>query len=156
MFSIQQNDLVTLTFTGKLDNGEIFKSVTEEHPLIVRIGNLEIPPTLEEALLGMAIGETRTVRLSPDESYGPRRPDLVQTISNQEMIKKIKPKPGMILSLKLAKDGEEHFVPATVLKVSDSEIEVDYNHPLAGHHTTYMITVVNIERQDTTTDAPDI
>jgi FKBP-type peptidyl-prolyl cis-trans isomerase 2 len=156
MSSIQQNDLVTLTFTGKLDNGEIFKTVTEEHPLIVRIGNLEIPPTLEEALLGMAIGETKTVRLSPDEGYGPRRTDLVQTITNAEMIKKIKPKPGMILSLKLAKDGEEHYVPATVLKVGDSEIEVDYNHPLAGHHITYTITVVNIERQDTTADAPNI
>lgn len=145
---IQENDIVTLAYTGKLDNGEIFTTVTKDQPLTVQIGNLELPPTLEEALIGMEVGETKTVRVSPDEGYGPRHKDLLQTIANQDIIRKINPKPGMILSLKTEKDGQEHIVPATVMKVTDSEIEVDYNHPLAGHHLTYSVTVLTIKSGD--------
>ncbi|MDP3481547.1 MAG: FKBP-type peptidyl-prolyl cis-trans isomerase, partial [Desulfoprunum sp.] len=136
MTTIQKDDTVTLFYTGKLDNGETFSSVTEDLPLIVKIGNLEIPPTLEEALLGMKSGDTKTIRVSPDEGYGPRQKELVQTITNPDMIQKIKPKRGMILSLKIDKEGEEHQVPATVISVTDAEMQVDYNHPLAGHHLT--------------------
>lgn len=143
---IQQNDTVTLSFTGKLDNGEVFMVVSPEDPLTVRIGNLELPPSVEKSLIGMTIGETRQFRIPPDEGFGPRQKELVQTIANKEMIDKIKPKPGMVLSLKTEKDGEELMVPATVIRATDSEVEVDYNHPLAGHHLTYTVTIINIER----------
>ena len=143
---IQQNDTVTLSFTGTLDNGEVFMVVSPDEPLTVRFGNLELPPSVEQALIGMNSGETRKVRISPDEGFGPRQKELVQTITNKELIDKLKPKPGMVLSLKTEKDGRELTVPATVLRVTDAEVEVDYNHPLAGHHLTYTVTVINIER----------
>ena len=50
----------------------------------------------------------------------------------------------MILSLKLEKDGKDHHVPATVMEVDSENVVVDYNHPLAGHHLTYEITILNI------------
>ncbi len=143
---IQQNDTVTLFFTGKVDNGDVFIVVSKDDPMTVTIGSLQLPPTLENALIGMAVGETRTVRLPPDEGFGPRQKDLVQVINNPEIIEKVKPKAGMILSLKTQRDGQELTVPATVLKVSGSEIEVDYNHPLAGHHLTYTVTIIGIQR----------
>ncbi len=155
MTVIQKDDTVTLIYTGKLDNGEVFSAATEDQPMIVKIGNLEIPPTLEEALLGMKIGDRKTIRVSPDEGYGPRQKELVQTITNPEMVQEIKPQRGMILSLKVAKDGEEHSVPATVISVTDSEVQVDYNHPLAGHHLTYAVTVLNIERGTSPGNGPD-
>ena len=143
---IQQNDTVTLAFTGKLDTGDIFTEVSKDNPLTVTIGNLELPPSLEVALNGMEVGDTKTVRLSPEEGFGPRHKDLVQIINNTQILEKIRPKPGMVLSLKTEKDGQEHFVPATVLRVTESEIEVDYNHPLAGHHLTYTVTIIGMER----------
>lgn len=143
---IQQNDTVTLAFTGKLDTGDIFTEVSKDNPLAVTIGNLELPPSLESALIGMEVGDTKTVRLSPEEGYGPRHKNLVQVINNSQILEKIRPKPGMVLSLKTEKDGQEHLVPATVLKVTESGIEVDYNHPLAGHHLTYTVTIIGIER----------
>jgi hypothetical protein len=80
----------------------------------------------------------------PDEGFGPRKKDLVQTIDSEEMIKKINPKPGMILSLNIDKDGTEQKIPATIMEVSGSKITVDYNHPLSGHHLTYDLTLVDI------------
>jgi FKBP-type peptidyl-prolyl cis-trans isomerase 2 len=141
---IQPNDTVTLSFTGKLDTGEAFMIVSPDEPLTVTIGNLELPPSVEQALLGMAVGETKKIRIPPDEGFGPRQKELVQVITNREMIDKLKPKPGMILSLKTEKDGHELMVPATVIRATDSEVEVDYNHPLAGHHLTYIVTIIDI------------
>ena len=140
----QNNDTVSMFYRGKLDNGDLFKVVEKEEPLNVIIGNSDIPPTLEQAIMKMKAGETRKIRVTPDEGFGPRKKDLVQTIDSEEMIKKVNPKPGMILSLNIDKDGTEQKIPATIIEVSGSTITVDYNHPLSGHHLTYDITLVDI------------
>jgi len=140
-----QNSTVTLAFTGKLDNGEIFISVEQKDPLQTKIGNQDLPPTVEQALLEMTVGEVRKIRIPPEEGFGPRQKDLLQTIDNQTMIETLQPKPGMVLSLKIDKDGVEQKVPATVISVEGSEITVDYNHPLAGHHLTYELKLLDVQ-----------
>ena len=146
MSSPQKNDTVSLFYTGKLDNGEPFKVVEKEEPLMVIIGNSDIPPTLEQAIMEMKIGDSRKIRVPPDEGFGVRQKDLVQVIDNEEMVKNINPKPGMILSLKVEKEGVEQKIPATVIKVDDSKVTIDYNHPLAGHHLTYHLTLSDINK----------
>lgn len=144
MTSPKKNDTVTLFYKGSLDNGEIFQVVEEKEPLVVKIGNSDIPPTLEQGIMEMKVGQTRKIRVSADEGFGPRQKDLVQTIESEEMIKSVNPKPGMILSLKVDKDGVEEKIPATVIEVDGSKITVDYNHPLAGHHLNYDLTLAAI------------
>lgn len=146
MKTVEQNDIVTLAFTGRLDNGNEFMTVTGENPMKVRIGAGEMVPTVETGLIGMQVGQSRKIRVSPDEGYGPRQKDLLQTITNPEFIAKIKPRPGMIISLKIQRDGEDHQVPATVMEVHEGSVVVDYNHPLAGHHLTYDITILDIQK----------
>jgi len=144
----QKNDVVSIYYRGKLDNGEIFKIVKKEKPLNAKIGNCDIPPTLEQSIMEMKVGESRKIRVSPDEGYGPRKKDLIQVIDSDELIKKVNPVPGMILSLKIDKDGTEQKIPATVIEVTDSQITVDYNHPLSGHHLTYDLTLAKISRNN--------
>lgn len=141
----QQNDMVTIAFTGKLDNGEIFIAVDEQEPLHTKIGDSDLPPTVEQTLLQMTVGETRKIRIAPEEGFGVRQKVLLQTIDSRQMIDTLHPKPGMILSLKVDKDGVEQRVPATVISVEGTEVTVDYNHPLAGHHLTYELTLVAIQ-----------
>ncbi|MEK6201652.1 MAG: peptidylprolyl isomerase [Desulfobulbaceae bacterium] len=143
---VQQNDKVTLSYIGKLENGTIFQTATESEPFTVTIGNLDIPPTLEQAIIGMSAGEQKLVRLEPDEGYGTRRKDLLQTLKRNAIGDKMSPKVGLVLSLKVEKDGQEHHVPATVVEVGNDSFVVDYNHPLAGHNLMYDITVISIEK----------
>jgi len=140
----RQNDMVTLAFTGKLDNGEIFISVEQNNPLKTQIGNNDLPPTVEQSILEMTVGESRKIRVPPEEGFGPRHKALLQTMDNKKMVDTLKPKPGMVLALKVDKDGVEQQVPATVISVEGSQITVDYNHPLAGHHLTYDLTLLAI------------
>ena len=142
----EKNDTVALSFTGKLDNGEIFIEKDELEPLYVKIGSSDLPPTLEEELTQMTIGERRKIRVPPEEGFGPRQKELVQLINNPEIIETLDPKPGMILSLKVSRDGVEQLVPATVMEVAGTQITVDYNHPCAGHHLTYDIKLLEIQK----------
>lgn len=142
----QKNDTVALAFTGKLDNGEVFITQEESKPLLARIGNSDLPPTLEQEIQKMEVGERKKIRVPPEEGFGPRQKDLVQTIDNPKLIETLDPKPGMILSLKVDKDGVEQSVPATVIKVEGTSVTVDYNHPCAGHHLTYDLLLIDIKR----------
>lgn len=142
------NDTVLLSFVGKLDNGEVFMTVEKEQPFRITIGNNDLPPTLEQEILTMQFGESRKIRVSPDEGYGPRQKELVQTIDSQQMVDALRPKAGMIVALKVEKDGAEQKVPATVIAVDGSQVTVDYNHPLAGHHLTYDLTLLALAKSD--------
>jgi FKBP-type peptidyl-prolyl cis-trans isomerase 2 len=141
----QLNDKVSIKYTGKLENGTTFQIITEADPLILTIGCHDIPPTLEKALIGMSIGEQKLVRLEPDEGYGIRRKDLLQTLNKESFGKKANLQTGTILSLSLEKDGQTHKIPATIVETNQDTIVVDYNHPLAGHNLFYDVTLIAIE-----------
>lgn len=141
----KQNDTVTISFVGKLDNGEVFYLVKEDEPMKVKLGNSDLPPTLESEIYKLTVGQSLKVRVPPEEGYGPRHKHLLQTIENQEMVDSVKPAPGMILSLSVEKDGEQQKVPATVMEVDGAKVTVDYNHPLAGHHLNYEVTLLGID-----------
>ena len=145
MQKAQLNDKVSIKYTGKLENGTTFQVISESEPLIITIGSHDVPPTLEQALVGMSIGEQKLVRLEPDEGYGIRRKDLLQTLNKESFGKKANLQIGTILSLSLEKDGQTHKIPATIVETNQDTIVVDYNHPLAGHNLFYDVTLIAIE-----------
>lgn len=146
MSSIAKNDEVKISFTGKLDSGEVFVTVPEENPITITIGQSKLPPSVENAIIGLKIGQTKKVRVTPDEGYGHRTKDLLHEVSKTVFGDKISPKPGMIVSQKIEKDGKQHEVPATVIELKGEQVVIDYNHPLAGHHLTYELTVLDIQK----------
>jgi len=146
MHYVEDKDIVTITYTGKLDNGEVFTTVTDQKPLTIILGNNDAPPTLEQALLGMAVGDKKIIRLPPEEGFGARRQELLHTLNRKSFSNKITPVPGMVLSLNVEKEGKQHLVPTTILEVNNDTVVVDYNHPLAGHHLTYDLTVTAIDK----------
>lgn len=143
---IEENDKIKLSFVGKIDNGQIFKEIKPDSPLEVTIGNSELPPTVEKELLGMKEGEAKSIRVPPEEGYGPRLKELVHEIKISSFGDKIVPLPGMVLSRKIEKDGQMIEVPVTIVEVNDDTVTVDYNHPAAGHHLTYDISIQQITK----------
>ena len=144
MSIVKENDIITVTFTGKLDNGAPFIEVTSAKPMKIKLGDSELPPTLEMAVVGMKKGESKKIRVSPDEGYGPRLKDLLHEVPTSSFGDRIDPKPGMVLSQKVEKEGVEQKVPVTVIEVKEDTVVLDYNHPLAGHHLTYELTIIDI------------
>ncbi|THB72557.1 MAG: hypothetical protein D6B25_16495 [Desulfobulbaceae bacterium] len=144
MTTLKNGDKVHISFVGTLDNGDIFKEIKDDDNYVVTIDNNELPPTIETDIIGMEEGEEKKIRVPPDEGYGPRLKDLLHEVPVSSFGDKITPKPGMILSQKVEKDGAEHTVPATIMEVKDDIVVIDYNHPMAGHFLNYAIKIIKI------------
>ncbi|WP_246804076.1 FKBP-type peptidyl-prolyl cis-trans isomerase [Desulfosarcina cetonica] len=72
MQKVENGLFVSVDYTGTLDSGEVFDSSEGRHPLEVQMGAGSVIPGFEAALMGMAINETKTVTLPPEEAYGHR------------------------------------------------------------------------------------
>lgn len=141
---MKKNKQVVVFLKGSLENGEVFEQTPDDHPLLLVLGQNNIFPELEKALELMQPGDTREILLAPEDAYGPHHQELVQTVDKSAFNNSIQPKPGMILSLKVEKDGQQEKVPALVVDVEDGKVTIDYNHPLAGKSVVYTLTMHNI------------
>ena len=138
---MNKNKQVVVSIQGALEDGEIFEQTPEDHPIVINLGQGNIFPRVEEALMSMQPGETRTLSLAPEEGYGPRNKDLVQTLDISSISNSVQPVPGMILSLNVERNGQQEKVPASVVDVKDNNVTIDLNHPLAGKTVVYTVTV---------------
>ncbi|MFA5516265.1 MAG: peptidylprolyl isomerase [Desulfuromonadales bacterium] len=151
MKKVKQGDRVKVNFTGKLDDGMIVDSsedcgceecdCEEAAPVEFTMGEEEVIPGLEQALLGMAPGESKTVRIASDEAYGAHDEELVMVVDREEIPAEIAPEVGQTLEL-TGEDGESFLV--TVTEVTDETVVLDGNHPLAGMDINYEIELVEI------------
>lgn len=145
MKHVEENDIVKVAVVGRLDNETVFETVEESDPRVYKMGDDATPKQIQRTLLGMQVGEMRSVRLTAEEGeYGIRRGDLLHEIPIEQFADKIEPKVGLLLSMNVEKDGQSHQVPATIVEVRDQSVMLDYNHPLAGHPLNYDLTVVEI------------
>jgi FKBP-type peptidyl-prolyl cis-trans isomerase 2 len=141
MQKVKEGDYVTITYDGAMENGEVFESAPEESPFEFVVGQNSVFPSFEAGLIGMKPGETRTITVSPEEAYGPRIEELVQTFDRSVFGDQIEPEPGMIVGMTIQRDGQNRQVPAAIMAVEGDRVTVDYNHPLAGQELLYRITL---------------
>jgi len=144
MCPVALTDTVSIYYKATLENGELIEETDKDRPVTLAIGRGTLFPAVEACLFGMEPGESRVINVQPEDAYGHHSKDLVQEIPLANFKGKIEPKPGMVLSLNLQRDGQDHKIPATVVSVSDDTVTVDYNHPLAGQVIVYTVTLVGI------------
>jgi len=144
MQKVKEGDYVTITYEGTLQSGEVFESATEESPFEFTLGQQSVFPSFESGIIGMKQGETKSIKVGPEEAYGLRRDDLVQTLNRKAFGDQNEPQPGMVVGMTMEKDGQTHQVPAMIMEVNGDQVTVDYNHPLAGQELLYKITLITI------------
>ncbi|MFC2058276.1 FKBP-type peptidyl-prolyl cis-trans isomerase [Chloroflexota bacterium] len=137
----KSGDTVSVHYTGTLDDGTVFDSSIGGDTLQFTIGNGEMIPGFEQAVTGMKIGESKTVKITADEAYGPHQEDLVFTVALSEVPENIDPQVGQLLGIEMA-DGSQVYVLVT--EVTESYVTLDANHPLAGKDLTFEIHLVEI------------
>jgi peptidylprolyl isomerase len=137
----KRGDTVGVHYTGRLDDGTVFKTSNEHKPLRFKIGESKMLPALQQAVVGMEPGESRNIRVAAAEAYGPRREEMVVAVDRKNFPKNIEPYVGMELDV-CQNDGE--VFPVKVAEVSESSVTLDANHPLAGKDVIFDIELVEI------------
>jgi peptidylprolyl isomerase len=134
-------DKLSLHYTGRLDDGTVFDSSAGRDPLEFTLGSGEVIVGLDRGVSGMQIGESREVIVPPEEAYGPRDEARVQSVPREAIPDHIPTEPGTQLSVQTP---EGQTIPVVVGTVTDSHVELDANHPLAGQTLKFDVTLVEI------------
>jgi FKBP-type peptidyl-prolyl cis-trans isomerase SlyD len=99
-------------------------------------------PTVEEALHGKNVGDKVSVKMEPDDAFGEYEHDLVRVESRDSFPKDIEV--GMQLEGGAEDDDDEDYILYTIVEITDKEVTVDGNHPLAGKTLNFNATVTGV------------
>lgn len=142
MTQVKEGDTVRIHYTGTLADGATFDSSEGRDPLEFTVGSGQIIPGLDAALPGMAIGEKKTVAVVADEAYGQHDPNAKQSVPRADIPDNIPLDPGTQLQVQTQ---EGQVMPVTVAEVTEEQVILDANHPLAGKDLTFAIELVEID-----------
>ena len=87
MKKVQLGDTVTVHYTGRLENGDVFDSsmVEGKQPLTAKLGEGQLIKGFENGLLEMSIGDKKTIEISHEDAYGPYNDYMVQEVEKDKM-----------------------------------------------------------------------
>jgi FKBP-type peptidyl-prolyl cis-trans isomerase SlyD len=138
--TIAENKVVTIEYTLKNDEGEVLDTSEGREPLVYLHGAQSIIPGLENALTGKVVGDSLTVRITPEDAYGARDDSMKQEVP-REMFGEEDVEVGMQYH---AQGPEGDMIVVTVIDANDTHVTVDGNHPLAGIHLNFDVAVKDI------------
>ena len=139
--AIKKGDKIKVEYTGTLEDGKVFDSSKGKPPLEFEVGARKIIKGFDEAVTGMEKGQEKEVKLEPKNAYGDVNPELIKKVPRTQIPKEPDPKPGMVLVLK-SPDGQQ--IPARIVEVTDADVTIDLNHPLAGKTLTFKIKIIDV------------
>jgi len=135
-----QNSVVLMDYTVKDDEGNLIDTSAGQDPLAFIVGMGNIIPGLERAFIGKKKGESFQVRVKPEEGYGERDEALVEIVPRTQFAGIKDLRPGM----QLQAQTDDEVMVVTVVKLTDKEVTVDANHPLAGKTLNFDVAVVDV------------
>lgn len=140
MLKVEDNKVVTFEYTLKNDNGEILDSSSKNAPLEYLHGAGNIVPGLEAEMEGKKVGDKFKASVEPEDAYGLRFEELVQKIDKD----KLSHLPNLEVGMQLQAYDEDGMQILTVVDISDTEVTLDGNHPLAGEKLHFDVEIVDI------------
>ena len=137
---IADRSVASFHYTLTNDNGDVIDSSRQREPLAYLHGAGNIVPGLEKALAGRKAGDTFNVDVDPQQGYGPRHDEMVQTLPMSAFQGVPEVKPGM----QFQASGPQGAVLVTVTSVDGDKVSVDGNHPLAGKTLHFDVEVTEV------------
>lgn len=138
--SIKKGDTVRVHYTGTLADGTVFDSSRERDPLEFTLGKGTLIPGFEAAVEGRELNDVVSVTIPPDQGYGESDPELIFTVARAQVPDHIPLNVGVPLQL----SNEQGQMDVTITDVSEDEVTLDANHPLAGKELTFEIEIVGV------------
>jgi len=150
---VKPNDTVKVHYTAALaSNGLQFESSLGGTPIEFVAGSGMVIPGFDKAVVGMGIGENKTLTITSDQAYGLRLQNLINVLPKDKVLATLPekereswdPKPGDSIRY-VRPDGGIGYV--FIIAANDTSITLDENHPLAGQDLIFTIQVVDIVKK---------
>ena len=137
----QNNNVVTIHYTGTLEDGTVFDSSREREPFSFQLGSGQVIPGFNDGILEMAVGETKTFVIPAEQAYGVSNPNAFQVVPKDQFPEGMEFIPDGVLQG--SREDGQPFV-ARISEVREREIVIDLNHVLAGKDLTFEVEVLSI------------
>lgn len=138
--SINEQSRITLHFELALEDGQIVDSNFEGNPAQFVFGDGSLLPDFEAVLLGLEEGEEASFSMAPEKAFGAHNPSNVQTLPRGSFSMDLEE--GMVVSFA---DSAKNELPGVIKTIGETQVEVDFNHPLAGHTLSYRVKIIAVE-----------
>lgn len=143
MEQAKNGDLVKVHYTGKLATGEQFDSSEGREPLQFTVGGGQMIKGFDLAIPGMAIGDKKTINISPEDGYGERNPEAIIEFPKTNIPPDMLPQLQVGMQLTLT-NQQGQPVPVMVADIQEEIVVLDANHFLAGKELVFDIELVAI------------
>ena len=135
---IKEGNKVTVHYTGKFEDGNVFDTSNGKEPIEFVVGQNQVIPGFEGAVMGLDKGGSTTVTVQPAEGYGEFREDLVLSLPADQV-----PADAQVGAKLQGQDPTGNMVNVTIKEINENTVTLDANHPLAGKTLTFDIEVVD-------------
>ena len=135
------NSTVTLHLSLTLEDGTVAEETFGGEPHTFCMGDGSLAHGLELALYGLKPGDRQHLVLDPEQAYGLRDPAQVHRMPRARFHDDIELEPGVIIGFETPEGME---IPGAVRAVSEDSVEVDFNHPLAGHAIAFDVEIIDV------------
>jgi len=141
MSTVENGNTVSVHYTGTLNDGTQFDSSQGRDPLSFQVGDGQVIPGFDNAVVGMTVGDSKTFTISADEAYGPKNEEAIQEVSKTRFPEGYDAQVGQ--SVTGQNEIGQNF-QALIIAEADETITLDFNHPLAGQDLTFNVELVSV------------
>jgi len=135
---VKEGNTVKVHYTGKFEDDKVFDTSKEREPISFKVGAGMMIPGFENGVVGLAEGESKTLKITPEEGYGQRNNDLINEIPLEKLPE------GVVKGALLQAQTEQGPMNVVVSEVKETTAMIDANHPLAGKNLVFDIELVEI------------
>ncbi len=143
---------VRMHYSITLEDGTVADSTFEEEPIEFVFGDGTLQKGLELAILGLHQGDTQSLRIGPELGFGYHDPENVHRMPRDDFPADMAVETGQIIGF-TTPGGDE--VPGMIKSVDEADVQVDFNHPLAGHEIRFDVEILAVAPPaDSASEAP--
>ena len=143
MLQVENGNTVSVHYRGTLNDGTEFDSShSRGEPLTFQVGAGQMIRGFDAALPGMAVGETKSITLTPDQAYGDSNPEAITDIPKTAF------PDGFDYQVDAMIQGQNDMgqpLVGTINEVKENDVTIDFNHPMAGKDLNFEIELVSID-----------
>ena len=141
MSTVENGNTVSVHYTGTFNDGTEFDSSRGKDSLVFQTGAGQVIPGFDNSIIGMSVGETKSVKIPVDDAYGPLKEEAIQVIEKEKFAEGVDFVIGETVS---GQTGTGQQIAARITAVEESTVTLDFNHPLAGQDLNFEIELLAI------------
>lgn len=137
---IEDKKIVTLKMKVVDQEGQVMEDTPDEEPFVYLHGAGGILPALETVLSDKSAGETVTITLKPEDSYGEHNDTLIQEMPASQF----EGMDELQVGDEIGGETPNGIILLTVIAIDEETVTVDANHPFAGKTLKFDLTIVDV------------